>query len=242
MICVAVLAVSAAGMSLAVKSFGVYLKKEPARLRKSLELLDENGLGHYSVISKYKIENPDVLKALGTQDYIQWILEDSTEKPDSAVRNCFLFVTYYGLPDRVPHVPEECYSGAGNQRIATDSLVFEIDFGDSKKKVPARYLVFAGTGSSVWTTGSKFPVMYVFSVNQQYAGSRDDVRIELAKNIFGRYSYFSKVEWNFFNTSYGSRFYPDKEDALQASKKLLSIILPILESQYWPDMHQIAKK
>lgn len=41
LICAAVLAITASGMSIAIKSFGIYLKKEPLSLRKSLDLLDE---------------------------------------------------------------------------------------------------------------------------------------------------------------------------------------------------------
>ena len=55
LICAAVLAVSGAGMSVAVKSFGLYLKKEPLPLKRSLDLLDEDALAPYKVVSKGKI-------------------------------------------------------------------------------------------------------------------------------------------------------------------------------------------
>ena len=74
LICVIILLISAAGMSVAIKSFGMYLKKEPLPLKKSLDLLDQNGLGTYKIVSKEKIENKDILKALGTEDYIEWVL------------------------------------------------------------------------------------------------------------------------------------------------------------------------
>ena len=59
LICAAVLAIAGAGMSAAIEGFGVFLKKEPIYLRQSLDLLDENGLSHYSVEpqNKLKIEN-----------------------------------------------------------------------------------------------------------------------------------------------------------------------------------------
>src|SRR4030042_1915767 len=76
LICAVVLATAGASMSIAIKSFGLYLKKEPCPLKKPLDLLDEKGLTPYKVISKGKIENQDVIETLGTEDYIQWVLED----------------------------------------------------------------------------------------------------------------------------------------------------------------------
>ena len=66
LICAVVLAVAGSGMSIAIKSFGVYLKKEPLPLKKPLELLDEKGLAPYKVVSKDRIENKEMVKALGT--------------------------------------------------------------------------------------------------------------------------------------------------------------------------------
>ena len=82
LICVVILAVAASSMSVAIKSFGVYLKKEALPLKKSLELLDENDLTPFKIVSKHKIDNKEIIKALGTQDYIQWIIEDTSENKD----------------------------------------------------------------------------------------------------------------------------------------------------------------
>ena len=48
-ICVAVLATAGAGMSVTINKLGLYLKKEPIPLKKSLDLLDEDGLSQYKV-------------------------------------------------------------------------------------------------------------------------------------------------------------------------------------------------
>lgn len=210
------------------------IKKEPLPLKKSLDLLDEKALAPYKVVSKQKISNQEVIDSLGAQDYIQWILEDTDAAVDSAVRNCSLFITYYDLPDRVPHVPEECYTGGGHQRLTSDSVTFEINKEGVMEKIPARYLVFASTNSNYWGMDTKFSVLYLFNVNESYANSREDARFALNKNIFSKHSYFSKVEWKFFNTRFGKPIYPDKEEAITASQKLLSVILPILEKEHWP--------
>ncbi|MHC4640605.1 MAG: hypothetical protein ACYS32_03100 [Planctomycetota bacterium] len=207
-------------------------------MKKSLDLLDEKALTPYKVISKPKITNQEVIDSLGTKDYIQWILEDPEQAVDSAVHKCSLFITYYGLSDRVPHVPEECYTGGGHQRLTSDSVTFEINNEDFTRKIPARYLVFASTNSNYWGLDTKFTVLYLFNVNEVYANSRDDVRFALNKHIFSKYSYFSKVEWKFFNTKFNKPIYPTKEEVMTASQKLLSVILPILEREHWP----LAKK
>ncbi len=56
------------------------------------------------------------------------------------------------------------------------------------------------------------------------------------KNIFGKHSYFSKVEFKFFNVSFGAKIYPDKQQAVEAGQKLLNVVLPILENEHWPEM------
>ncbi|MHC4115260.1 MAG: hypothetical protein ACYSSL_08080, partial [Planctomycetota bacterium] len=121
----------------------MFLKKYPLPLKKSLELLDENRLAPYEVVLKKKIENEEVLKSLGTKDYIQWILRDRDEPPNSPVHQYLLFITYYQLPDRVPHVPEECYTGGGYQKITSENITFKINSSGPKQTVPGTYLIFS---------------------------------------------------------------------------------------------------
>ena len=234
LICVGILVVACAGMSFAIRAFGVVLSKEPTPLRKSLDLLDETRLGPYRVVprGKLKIQNEDVLRSLGTEDYIQWIIEDTEQETRSPVGRLMLFITYYQMPDRVPHVPEECHAGAGYQRLATDSVKFGIPRDGRNEQIPGRYLVFGSKTENFLQAGGKFPVLYLFRVNEQYAGNRDDARIMLNKNLFGKHSYFSKIELAFNQTVAA----PSKEEAVQASEKLLTLILPILEEEHWPDL------
>ena len=234
LICAAVLAVAGSGMSFVIKSFGIYLSKEPLPLRKSLDLLDENGLAPYEVVSKDKIDNEQILKELGTEDYIQWCLKDTEVSANSSVRSCLLLITYYALPDKVPHVPEECYTGSGYQKLSSDGVTLRINEDGIEKEFPGRCLIFAVTDSAPWASSAKFPVLYFFKVNEDYGNSREDVRLALNKNIYGKHSYFCKVEWKFFNGRFGALIYPTKEEAIKASRKLLGVILPVLEREYWP--------
>src|SRR4030042_2567134 len=172
LICTAVLAGAGAGMSVTINKLGLCLKKEPVPLKKSFDLLDEKALVPYHVESnnKFKIENEEVIEALGTNDYIQWILEDTDAEVNSPVKNCLLFITYYDCPDRIPHVPEECYVGGGFQRLASDSVTLKIknDTG-FERKIPGKYLVFGSPRATLWRNAEKFPVLYFLRVNQENA-------------------------------------------------------------------------
>ncbi|MEJ2646788.1 MAG: hypothetical protein P8016_00100 [Sedimentisphaerales bacterium] len=232
LICAGVLAIAGIGMSAGMESLGVYFKKEPLPLKKSLDLLDENGLAPYIVEpqNKLKITNEEIAKELGTEDYIQWIVEDTNAPVDSPVRKCFLFITYYPSPDKVPHVPEECYAGAGFQRVDKTTVKLNID-KTGQTKISAQYLVFGDKSSEVWANQEDFPVLYFFRVNGEYAGSREEARIALNKNLFRKYSYFSKIELAFNQSAEA----PDKEQTIKACESLLNVILPILEKEYWPE-------
>jgi hypothetical protein len=129
-------------------------------------------------------------------------------------------------------VPEECYAGGGYQRLASDSVSLEIDNkGGFRKSIRGKYLVFGGTKTSQWLSGKKFPVVYLFRVNGEYAGSREEARLILNKNLFRKHSYFSKVEIVFNQASVEVR----KDDAIKTSEKLLAVILPVLEQEHWPE-------
>ena len=227
-ICAAVLALGSLAMS------RLNVKKALLPLSKSLDNLDESRLVGYKVIARQKIDNPDVLKSLGTEVYIEWVLEDTAAPVESPVRKCVLFVTYYGLPDQVPHVPEECYTGVGNQILASEGVTFKVEKGEGTEKLAGRCLMFLGASSRDLWSDVKFPVLYVFSVDGVYAGRREEVRWTLNRHMLFKQVYFSKVEWKLFNTRLGQSIYPSKEEAVNASGKLLTTVLPILEKEHWP--------
>jgi len=217
-------------MSIARKQLGLYFQKEPLPLKKSLDSLDQAKLAPYRVTAKLTIANPEILKSLGTEDYIEWVLEDPCEPQDSAVRNVLLFVTYYELPDRVPHVPEECYTGAGYQCLRKDNVQFRIGDPDRRRNVPGRYLLFGGSGATT-SLSSQFPIVYLFRVNGEYAANRGSTRFAMNIDIFSKYAYFCKIELAFNQGPVA----PDRAEAIRASERLLAVVLPILEQEHWPD-------
>jgi hypothetical protein len=216
---------------------GITLIKKPLPLKKPLDQLDEKLLKPYKVLEKSKISNQDILESLGTEDYLQWFLDDTTVDVMSPVRNCSVFITYYtGNPDQVPHVPEACYTGGGNQ--VESSLSVSLDLGDVNlpgvaqgEKISATALVFASKSSEIWQATAKFVVIYFFKVNGVYRGNRTAVRIALG-DLLDEYSYFSKVELKFFNAR---GIYPNEQQSIEAAGRLLEVLLPVLEKNHWPD-------
>jgi hypothetical protein len=231
LICAVVLALAGAGLSVAAKQLGLYLEKEPWLLNKPLGSMDETKLAPYRVAGKLSIENKEVLKRLGTEDYIQWVLEDPRVPEDDAVRKVLLFITYYPLPDRVPHVPEECYAGSGYRRLARNDVVFHAGGPDHIQSIPGTYLLFDASAGDVLQGGGQFPVLYLFRVNGEYAGGRDGARLALNKSLFSKHAYFCKIELAYNQGPIA----PAKAAAVEASEKLLSVILPLLEQEHWPD-------
>lgn len=242
LICVAILA-SAGGLKKeAFDRLGLILKKEAIPLQKPLDQIDEDLLDGYTIVNKSKIDNKDVLESLGTDEYIQWMLEDTEAHPYSPTRYCSLFITYYtGNPDQVPHVPEECYVGAGGTKLGNEKVTLKLaipgseDAADSSDAelmdFDVRHLSFGMKSRSIWESDSKFSVLYFFNVNGEYASGRSEARIILQKNLFGKYSYFSKVEWRFYSNGEQA----SEEEVIEASEKLLKVLLPILEKEHWPD-------
>jgi len=228
--CAVILALCGVGLSGTVESLGLVLNKDPLPLQRPLDQMDESGLAPFRVVARPRIEDPDVLRRLGTTDYIQWVLEDAESGMAGPVRSVLVFVTYYGLPDRVPHVPEECYLGGGYQRLTTDQVSLSLDGPGDPETLAARYLVFGPTGAGHTIGVSDVPVLYLFRVNGRYAADRDEVRAVLNRNLFGRHSYFSKVELAFT----GDVGTPSKADVLREGQRLLARLLPILERDHWP--------
>jgi len=250
-VCVATLAIAAGSKELAIKWLGWHLQKLPIDLRKSLDELDEARLAPYRVTARRKIELSDVRESFGTDNYIQWEIEDTEADPSSRVKYCYLFVSYYtGNPDRVPHVPEECITGgAGDTMMSRDVERLRLDVGDTPfedlevhggiTRLPVRYLVFLRNATELW---QKYAVLYFFKANGRYASSRAGTRRIMGENLFGKYSYFSKVEWQFYGRGPGGIVQGSKEEILRASERLMSRLLPLLETEHWPDWKAANEK
>ena len=238
-VCVCILLAVGVAKEAVIRVLGVQMTKQPIALQHPLEEMDAAVLAPFELKNNNRIQNRDVLESLGTEEYLQWILEDSEAESASPTRYCSLFITYYtGNPDMVPHVPDECYVGGGNQRDTGGMVTINIPCSDSDQKLDFQYVAFKNIDRQTMRE-DKFSVQYFFHANGKYSGSRTDTRLILGSNWFSKYSYFCKVEWKFYGADSFGLTYPDKEQTLDASKKLMGRLLPELEKNHWPDWAKI---
>lgn len=203
--------------------------------RKPLRLLDRAKLAPYELLPGGAVDiKPEVLDALGTREYIQWGLEDtSIADRSSPERLVQFFVTYYtDDPGQVPHVPEECYSGGG-YRQTSEELV-EIPVPALGQTVAFKVLTFEG---SAFLGHESRVVLYTFHTNGRFAPDRHVVRAVL-NNPRDKHAYFSKVELS-FGTPQAS---PSREQAIEAARRFVQKALPVLVQEHWPDWDAVEGK
>lgn len=238
-VCVGILLAAAIAKETVIRALGVQMVKESIALQRPLEEMDASVLAPFELKKKSRIDNRDVLESLGTEEYLQWALEDTEAAPDSPTRYCSLFITYYtGNPDMVPHVPDECYVGGGNERLSGGVVTIDVPRGDGGQELAFQYIAFRNFDRKTMRE-DVFSVQYFFHANGKYCGSRTDTRLTLGSNWFSKYSYFCKVEWKFYGVGSFGLTYPDKAEALAASAKLMKGLLPELEKNHWPDWEKI---
>jgi hypothetical protein len=236
LVCAGLLLTAAIAKETVIRALGVHMVKEPIPLQHPLDEMDPTVLAPYELKERSRIQNRDVLESLGTEEYMQWILEDTEASPGSPTRYCSLFITYYtGNPDMVPHVPDECYVGGGNARTGGEMVTLEVP---GAGRIPFQNVMFQRTTENLMKT-DEFSVQYFFHANGKYSGSRTDTRLILGSNWFNKYSYFCKVEWKFYSFDSFGMLYPEKEQTLEASRKLLERLLPELEKNHWPNWDEV---
>ena len=216
-VCVAVLLSAGIAKEAVIRVLGVQMVKEPIALQHPLEEMDDTALVPFVVRNKVRIQNRDILESLGTEEYLQWVIEDPEAEPGSPTRYCSLFITYYtGNPDMVPHVPDECYVGGGNERQAGGTVTIDIPRSDGEQKLDFQYVAFKNFDRQTMREDN-FSVQYFFHANGKYSGGRTDTRLILGSNWFSQYSYFCKVEWKLYGVGSFGLIYPDKEQTLHTA-------------------------
>jgi hypothetical protein len=241
-VCVAVLLIAAATKAIIINIYGVYTVKKAIPLQKPLEEMDDKALTPYVLKEQSRIESREVLESLGTEAYLQWMLEDVEAEKNSPTRFCSLFITYYtGTPDMVPHVPDECYAGGGNTPLGKKTLTADLS-SIGRKDLEFQYIRFSQVSDSLMRGDVQFSVQYFFHANGKYCKDRTETRLLLGSNWFSPYSYFCKVEWKFYGIDSFGVIYPEEDQTLRASSRLLEKLLPVLEDEHWPDWEAAHQK
>jgi len=194
-------------------------------LKKPLSAMDVDGLLPYRVVQRQVLESV-VVDALGTDQYINWVLEDTSVPTADPLRVAHLFVTYdTGGVNLVPHTPDECRLGAGYQPAQPHENV-EVNvphLAPDLASIPIRLCTFVKT--AVFNR-EEVSVVYTFHCDGRFVATRSGVRL-LINDLTDRYAYFSKVEVSFPQAT--------REQSLQGAAKLLDRLLPVLVRDHFPD-------
>ncbi len=232
--CVVMLGACLAGFQLLAQGKRIQFVKQRVELRKPLSDLDHDALRPYRLLQAQRIE-PAVLDSLGTDMYLQWLMEDTTIKDESAPeRLVHLFVTYYtGNPDPVPHVPEECYLGSGYR--TTREQILEIPLPDLGPGVVVPIKVLTFEKSALLSSEGRV-VMYTFHTNGRFCPDRYCVRLAIG-DPGTRHAYYSKLEISF---GAGGAM-PPEAVAIEAGRRFLAKVIPILVREHWPDWEAVRR-
>ena len=204
--------------------FNIRQGKEALPLRAALSELRESTIAPYRVVHRAVLD-PATVEALGTQQYINWTLEDTSVSPNDPLRVANLFVTYYtGGHTLVPHTPDVCYVGGGYATSQLpENLEIEVPGLRDGSSVPVRVCTFQKTAVF---GNSEVSVVYTFNCNGRFVATREGVRV-LINDLFNRYAYFSKVEVSFERAS--------RSQSLEGARKLFERALPALVDRHWPN-------
>ena len=236
-LCVAILAALTTCVYM-MKYMGGYLVKEPVALHRVLSELRRDQMTPYAV-NHAEILSDEVADGLGTREYIQWYLEDPRRPVGDPLRYVGLFVTYYtGGRTQVPHTPERCHLGAGwSASQSSSTLRFEIVGPDGKPQaVEAAALQFNKPGL---VGEQKRTVVYTFYVNGAFTCDRTAIRLRLGDPRVSK-CFYSKVEVSFTGRDSGLTN-PDPQQAADAARQVLQVVLPVLVRDHWPRYEELQK-
>lgn len=246
LVAAAVLATSAVGLGWVIRSFDLFMLKEPLPLRRELHDIPER-FGPYLLHNQEPDLTPDIEAVLGAQAYITREYRDTRleeKAPGALIR---LHLAYFtGTPDLILHVPEVCYVAGGAQHadiqqveLALESPEYFSDEGGGLRvrdaagsvqrvpeaKVPMRVFDFFPRGGTDAVT-----VAYFFMANGKFMGSPERVRT-LAFDIRDRHAYWCKIEVLPLGVA-------GREEALAVMQEFMAYALPEVLACL-PDWHEV---
>jgi hypothetical protein len=200
--------------------------KEPLPLRKPFRKLPKT-LGPYQVFMIPDPLNAAMVEALGTEEYLDRIFEDTRIENRSDPRRWVrVFLAYYtGGWEVVPHVPDDCRVGAGFKPKVKGNLDLEIR--SLGRSIPVRALTFEKSSEHQRPT-----VVYTFHCNGDFAADRTTVRFR-TNSPTETYAYYCKIELS-FGLPQSRPANPARQESIQAAGEFLSYLLPELLG-YLPD-------
>jgi len=231
LIAVALLATAAFGIG--PRLLGDVGPKLEVPLKLPLAQLDKDKLAPYAFRAQVDT-TPAVVEVLGTEQFIDWRLDDTSRAdrsdPTSGVR--FTVSYYSGGRDQVPHVPDQCMTGAGYTAKIKENI--EIEVPALGRSIPVRVLTFEKTAIMDNETPT---VAYFFVCNGDFVCTRDGVRLGMNSPLH-EHAYFAKIE-----VSFGfARRVATREESIAATRRFLNVALPVLLENHLPDWDEVVRQ
>lgn len=234
----------AIGLRNANNWFGLHFTKGPVPLKRDLNLLSEESLWpEFKLHPRVpRVISEDELQTLGTHDYRTIRMVDRLKAPEDPTSVAEVFITYYtGKPDMVPHVPDECYLAGGFERVGLPyTQEFEVPgAGAEDDQLPVRIIQFRARRGQLGQLREDrdFAIFYFFRTNDQYATTRNEVRLALS-NPFDKYAYYAKIEIRLMDSTL-TRL-ASVEEGEQALPGVLSKLMPLLLRDHFTTLEEHA--
>lgn len=114
---IAILAISAVGLTAAIDFFQLYLRKAPIYPESGLKVgAIPTETESWQRIGPDRREVAEVEEVLGTTNYVSRVyVQKNPADPDRPIALDFHAAYYTGMIDTVPHVPDRCFVGGGMQ-------------------------------------------------------------------------------------------------------------------------------
>ncbi|MEO0964933.1 MAG: exosortase/archaeosortase family protein [Planctomycetota bacterium] len=218
-----------------------------------------NRIGAWEAIRDSPPLSKDILDELGTTEYISRFYRDTTRADMGPGAVVLLHMAYYtGTPDTVPHVPERCFVGGGATPVsgpdvvplAIDSPMFVVEtdqdgepiviapsaLARDEVRLPSKHFdatLFSFQGNAEADVSS---VLYFFVANDKALATPDQVRAH-GFSIADRYSYYCKVELQWFGVSDAQTVQSRSEAFLAAAMPEIMACLPdwiAVQEGRWP--------
>jgi hypothetical protein len=220
----------AAALDAAVTNlYGLRRVKSRLELRRELYEFDQSKLGPYKVLQRHTFP-PETVDALGTDQYLSWLMEDTRLAQDDPLRYIQLDVTYYsGSGELAPHTADVCRRGMGYERAQPHENT-TIDVSNVRDDLPVRLCTFQKTAIF---SEERVSVIYTFYCNGQFVETPFAVRTRMS-TPGNHYGFFSKVEISFIRAT--------REESLEGAPGVLQYALPVLIEQHWPDFEAAERQ
>lgn len=211
-----------AGSAAAMQVIDFQVIKKPLPLRKPLIDFDRDALKPLVRVDA-NILPKDVVDELGTEEYIEWSLDDPRVKETGKGR-VSLFLTYYtNVQDQVPHVPEECYYQGGSVKTGDETQGWTLDALPGEE-ISVRRLEFTRPDQP----DANSLVYYTINVNGMFFAGRQGARLKM-KSFNETHLYYSKVEIAFHG------YTQDEIEMLEKrAAELMDITIAELFEAHWP--------